>query len=61
MFATLAALTLTAAKLSGLIDWSWWWVAVPIWLPTGLGVAVCVYLLVMVLWHRVKHAFRPKE
>lgn len=25
-------------KLTGNIDWSWWWVFSPIWLPISVGV-----------------------
>jgi hypothetical protein len=25
-------------KLTNAIDWSWWWVAAPIWIPIVLGV-----------------------
>lgn len=28
----LAFLVLLALKLTGQIDWSWWWVAAPIWI-----------------------------
>lgn len=34
-------------KLCNLINWSWWWVLAPIWIPVGLFV-ICqtlVYLL----------------
>lgn len=27
-------------KLTGLIDWSWWWVTAPLWIPLALGLAV---------------------
>lgn len=25
-------------KLTGHIAWSWWWVAAPLWIPTGIVV-----------------------
>ena len=25
-------------KMTGNIDWSWWWVTSPIWIPIGIGV-----------------------
>lgn len=25
-------------KIIGLINWSWWWVASPIWLPIVIGI-----------------------
>lgn len=27
-------------KLTGTIDWSWWWVISPLWIPLALGVVV---------------------
>lgn len=33
-------------KLGGVIDWSWWWVASPLWLPLAL-VLVFVGLLLL--------------
>jgi len=29
-------------KLTGAIDWSWWWVLSPIWIPLALVVAVLI-------------------
>jgi hypothetical protein len=34
-------------KLTGGIDWSWWWVLAPLWIP--FGAAVLVVLLVLLL------------
>ena len=27
-------------KLTGNIDWSWWWVTSPLWMPLTLGIVV---------------------
>ena len=27
-------------KLCDVIDWSWWWVLSPVWIPAGLAVVV---------------------
>lgn len=29
-------------KLTRVIDWSWWWVTAPLWIPTALVVAVLI-------------------
>ncbi len=52
MFATMAALALAAAKLFGLIDWSWWWVASPV---LGLWAVAAVALVFVIV------ATRPRE
>jgi hypothetical protein len=33
-------------KLTGAVDWSWWWVLSPLWLPAALGLALLVVLSV---------------
>lgn len=45
------ALLFTALKLTGVIDWSWWWVLAPLWIPVALffgivGVTLLVVLIV---------------
>ena len=30
-------------KLCGLIDWSWWWVTAPLWIP------LCLFILIFVI------------
>ena len=32
-FGTLLAILFIGLKLTGYIDWSWWWVLSPIWIP----------------------------
>ena len=35
-------------KLGGVIDWSWWWVFAPLWIPLGLVlVAFGVWAIIM--------------
>ena len=34
-------------KLTGTIDWSWWWVLSPMWisLAVAIGLAIVIYIL----------------
>jgi hypothetical protein len=32
-------------KLCGVLDWSWWWVLAPFWIPPAAGIAVFVAVL----------------
>lgn len=32
-------------KLTGYIDWSWWWVAAPVWIATAVALLVFVVVL----------------
>ena len=34
-------------KLCNVIDWSWWWVTAPLWIPVALFVAVCAVVFVV--------------
>jgi hypothetical protein len=40
-------------KLSGIIDWSWWWITSPLWLPFALVLVVIgiisIFALIAVL------------
>jgi hypothetical protein len=40
-------------KLSGVIDWSWWWITSPLWLPFALVLVVIgiisIFALIAVL------------
>jgi hypothetical protein len=35
-------------KLCGVIDWSWWWVTAPLWMPFALGMVLL--LGIAILW-----------
>lgn len=39
VFSMISSVTLAALKLMGVVDWSWWVVASPIWIPAVLMVA----------------------
>jgi hypothetical protein len=40
-FSGALAIVLITLKLTGFIDWSWWWVLFPIWIPVLiLGVLI---------------------
>lgn len=31
-------------KLTGFVDWSWWFVFAPLWIPIALVAAICLVL-----------------
>jgi len=45
-------------KLTGYIDWSWWWVTAPLWLPVAIVLVVGALVLACVFaidaWHSRK-------
>lgn len=32
-------------KLTGYIDWSWWWVTAPLWIPFVIAMIFLVFIL----------------
>jgi hypothetical protein len=48
-------------KLTGHIDWSWWWVTAPLWGVVALILtALTVVVLYMVLWELVSTLMKKK-
>lgn len=44
-------------KLCHVIDWSWWWVTAPVWIPICLLILIglIVLLIIFINYLRVKH------
>ena len=38
-------ITFLVLKLTHVIDWSWWWVTAPLWIPAG----IVIFILLVVL------------
>ena len=57
-FGSALLLTFIILKLIGVIDWSWWWVLSPIWIPVVLLLAVSILLFVV---YRIVKYFRLKN
>lgn len=36
-------------KLTGVIDWSWWWVTAPLWIAFLLGLLV-ILIIIFLMW-----------
>lgn len=43
------AIVFIALKLTGNIDWSWWWVLSPLWIPAAFAAAIVVLILLVAL------------
>ncbi|WNN94173.1 membrane protein [Gordonia phage Elinal] len=48
-FGGLLFLVLLTLKLTGVIDWSWWWVTAPLWIGAIAAVLFAVFLLIVIL------------
>jgi hypothetical protein len=58
-------IALIVLKLAGVVDWSWWWVLMPLWAGIVLSALTAGGLLVLFLRHRrlmrrwrLDHGFR---
>lgn len=43
-FTTLLFLLFLGLKLTGHIDWSWWWVTSPLWIPAVIVIILAVII-----------------
>ena len=57
-FGSALLLTFIILKLIGVIDWSWWWVLSPIWIPVVLLMVASILLFVV---YRIVKYFRLKN
>jgi len=46
-FTSLLAVAFIVLKLIGYIDWSWWWVLSPLWLPLVVGIAIIIIVAII--------------
>lgn len=51
-FAGLLTIAFIVLKLTGVIDWSWWWVLSPIWISALLLIAILGPILLLVATKR---------
>ena len=47
-FAGLLTVLFIRLKLTGYIDWSWWWVLCPLWI--GFAIALVFILIALGIW-----------
>jgi ABC-type Fe3+-siderophore transport system permease subunit len=41
-------------KLTNVIDWSWWWVTAPLWIPIGLAVMIFIVTALVIIVKAIK-------
>lgn len=49
---------LLTLKLTGVVQWSWWWITLPVWLPMFFVVLATVAFCVFMLWPMGKGKYR---
>ena len=42
------------AKIYDKIDWSWWWVFSPLWIPATLVIIALIVILILKIWIELK-------
>ena len=47
-FLSILTLIFIVLKLTGNIDWSWWWVLSPLWIPFIIVVVGCGFILYLI-------------
>lgn len=50
LFLLLLAGVFAALKLAGVISWSWWWVAAPLWVPVAMVGGIVMAVLMFTLF-----------
>ena len=48
IFWALLTILFIAFKLLGVINWSWWWVLAPLWIPSAVVLAILIILAIVV-------------
>ena len=46
---SLLTIAFVVLKLCKVINWSWWWVLSPLWIPIAIVVVVCIVYLIIKL------------
>lgn len=45
-------------KLTSTIDWSWWWVTAPLWIPVGIVIILFIILCMLIGTSETLEAFK---
>lgn len=55
-FCGLLAIVFIVLRIIGVIDWSWWWVLAPIWIPTAIAIFVlaCMFIAWLIVKRKEK-------
>lgn len=48
-FCGLLTLVFIVLKLLDLINWSWWWVLAPVWIPFAVAIVIYIVTLTIIL------------
>lgn len=54
-------IVLLTLKLSGVIDWSWWWITLPLWWLIPVIVIVIIIALIAVLFGELVRMIKEED
>jgi hypothetical protein len=54
-------IVLLTLKLSGVIDWSWWWITLPIWWILPLLLLVIIFAFSIILFEKITEKIRKQN
>ena len=60
-FVDVLLLVFIVLKLCGVINWSWWWVLSPIWIPLALFVGFCVAAFIVLGIEEIRERTKEKK
>ena len=55
-FLGLLTITFIVLKLTGVIDWSWWWVLAPVWIPFVITIMILA-IIVFTVNNKIKKEY----
>ena len=59
-FCGILTLIFIILKLIDKIDWSWWWVLSPLWLPTGIIIGIFLIIVIICIIGEFIKDYRDK-
>ena len=60
-FSAVVFIVLLTLKLSGVIDWSWWVVTLPLWWWLPMIFLVIIFALIIVLFEQIGNKVRDQD
>ena len=49
-FGGLLTVAFVVLKLTGVIDWSWWWVLSPVWIGAAIAIVILAIIALVFWW-----------
>jgi predicted small integral membrane protein len=52
-FLGLLTILFVGLKLTGYINWAWYWILGPLWIPLALGIIIAVVVMIIIILLRI--------